>query len=67
MLCPHFYVLTCTFCCDTHTHTNTHILCVHTLCCVGIGEMYKNGQGVAEDIDEAVTCFKKGADLGTAN
>ena len=27
--------------------------------------MYKNGQGVAEDMTEAIACYKKGAELGT--
>lgn len=30
------------------------------------GEMYKNGQGVAEDMNEAVACFMKGAELGVS-
>ena len=27
--------------------------------------MNKNGQGVAEDMTEAVACYKKGVELGT--
>ena len=29
--------------------------------------MNKNGQGVAEDMTEAVACYKKGAELGTVH
>ena len=29
--------------------------------------MYKHGQGVAEDMNEAVACYKKGAELGVCN
>ena len=49
----------------THTHTRTHTCThTHTHTHTHTGEMYRHGQGVEENIDEAINHYRKGADLG---